>query len=178
MSLPVKNMRRWLLLAGVTLAGTVALLSIGAVFVGSLRPGGNAGRDLPEFNISGLQAGSYLLQDFPTASKKVTDRILILKDYESNIHVYALRVHDDKIVMPGREWWRWEGLCQTFGPDVEGETIKRDGLLRCKDVDIGQWALAEWRWTYAGRNLGRNTADLHVPPHSVGYKSVIIGKSE
>jgi hypothetical protein len=142
------------------LTRTVAVvLLLGAVFAAipfcsSLQPNANAGASIPRLSVASLEPGSFRLD-------RMSDQFafLLLKDHDSSLHLFWLRVgFDGNIVMP--QYHVWDGpSCTDFGPDVNGGRIIPGGAIRCHDPGQDKWH-SSLHWAYSGRRLGAGCCDL------------------
>lgn len=156
------------------IAGIAAIATILFPLLVSLQPSAKAGEGLPQIDISGLEAGTFIR--VPLMQNRWREEFLIMMDYDSSVYVYALPMMDDKVLMPDVEWWRAGGFCSNFGPELDGTRIKPDGVFRCHDEGWGAGQMPEWRWTYKGENLGSHTPDLVVPKFRIEAHYVVLGR--
>lgn len=162
----------------VTVAWSMSVLTLvifSIPFFSYFQPSASAGATLPHIDISHLRDGAYLeISDYGYI------KYLVLKDYSSNIHVYAVPMwsdRDHRVVLPDVSWWHFGGVCEKFGPDMQGELIRKGGAIRCQDFhQPPDLTASTLRWTYAGKDLSGYTDDMVVPKFKIENQYVIIGK--
>ena len=167
--------RRKLLVSLLTVTVVAGLLFVAKPFVWSLNPSANAGATLPHIDISDLEPGEYRYHN-SEGRGWLEVSWLIIRNYSGEIYVYAVPRHKGKYFMPDITWFRWGGLCDEFAPEVVNGKLKENGVSRCYDEGIGEWASGEWRWSLDGKNLGNYTSDMERTRFAVEGKHLIVGK--
>lgn len=150
---------------------------VGAVvpFVKSMNPSAAAGSALPHIDISSLKDGSFLVQKAPIRGYH-SAQCLVIRDHDSKLYVYSVPVREGQVILPDVDWWHWGGLCSAFGPEMEGDSIKKNGVIRCHDEHQSEYSDAEWRWSYNGKNLGKYTSAMETPKYMVIGKYVVLDR--
>jgi len=147
-------------------------------FIKALNPSANAGSMLPHINISNMKPGSFLIQKDPMQGY-FEAQYLVIRDYDETTYVYRVPMREGQVMLPDISWWRWGALCQNFGPDMEGDSIKPNGYIQCQDKDRPDMVKSskEWKWAYSGTNMGKYTSDMDVPKYTIESNYVVIGKT-
>ena len=154
----------------------IAIIGVSFPFFESMKPGANAGSTLPHIHIGNLKNGSFITYKDPIKSYWEASYI-ILKNHDSKIHVYIVPLRNNQVMLPDVRWWRWGSLCNNFGPDMEGNIIKKNGTIQCQDKNLPESWSTEWKWSYNGKNLGSYTDDLEKPKYKVEGQYVIVGRT-
>lgn len=158
--------RKSLLVITTSIFICIGVIYLSIVFASSLRPSARAEANRPHFNISELEIGTF--QNLNTES----DRYLVIKDYDSTLHVYWLPFRNDKVYLPDEMWFRAYYPCSNFGPEMNEERkIKKDGRIICHDTEN---FLPEHSWTYRGHNLGKYTEDMAPAKFRIDQSFLVI----
>lgn len=142
----------------IVLSGLVVIGIIMAAipFIRSMNPSARAEAALPYIDISALSGGSYVVEKIG-GKHYFEDSYLLLRDYDHQLYVYLLPIHDGKVLLPDIHWFRFGGLCEKFSPEIENGKLKKGGIIKCHDKLDNNWWAHEWRWSYDGKNLGKST---------------------
>jgi hypothetical protein len=100
--------------------------------------------------------------------------VMIIKDYDSVLHVYLLPLKNGLVQMPDIEWFHHFASCADFGPEIEGGQIVKGSLLECRALPEGV-SNQEWKWSIDGKNLGKYTENMMVPNYTIDGNYVVIG---
>lgn len=168
--------RRKTLVISFTILAIVGVIGAGVPFFQSMKPSAAAGSALPHIDISNLKDGSFLIQKV-LIKGQVESQCLVIRDHDSKLYVYIVPVRGGQVLLPDIYWRRWGGLCSNFGPEMEGDSIKKAGVIRCHDETLPEAWNAEWRWRYNGRNLGKYTKAMETPKYMIVGKYVVLGKT-
>jgi nitrogen fixation-related uncharacterized protein len=168
-------MRRTLIVATITIA-----LIGGGIFLwvlsDSMQPSQLADSKRSSHDISGLEPGGYLIEDFKQ-DKAQNMRVLILKDWSNELNVFLVPVESNLVQMPDIWWGRKAFLCREFGPDLreDGKVVK-DGRIRCHDSgDLEQWS-EQYAWEYSGKSNYEYAHDLIKPSYELVGSNVAINR--
>jgi len=162
----------------IAVTSTFTICGMGAIIYmlgSSLNPSAGAGSTLPRIDISGMEAGSFLVHETPYASQ-IAARYLALKDYDANLYIYRVLSSEQGVQMPDLDWKRWGGSCLDFGPELIEGSLVPGGNITCRDGNLSDWEISEWNWTYTGENLGKYTGNMEKLPFVVEGDYAIIGK--
>lgn len=169
--------RRKLLSLAVSLLSVTALALLTIPFVDMMMSDSAARSSVQKIEIGELKNGSFMIGTSPTSGYRRI-KYLIIRNFSGNIKVFTIPItHDGEVVLPDAKWGRPGGFCHNFGPDMDGSTIKREGVIKCQDdAPSGTWN-SEWRWSYSGKNLGKYTENLMIPKYKIESNLVVLGAS-
>lgn len=164
--------RLTIVLSGLVVIGMV----LAAIpFIRSMNPSARAEAALPYIDVSSLSPGSFSMEKME-GMHYFEDAYLLLRDYDQQLYVYLLSLHEGKVLLPDIHWFRFGGLCEKFSPEMENGKLKRGGTIKCHDKLDNNWWAQEWRWSYDGKNLGKSTDDLVKPKYSIKGDYLTIGR--
>lgn len=140
----------------------------------SMKPGERALLSLQHIDISGLDNGSFLIKNNQNQGYN-QEKYLVIRDHNAKLYVYVLPVNNNKVILPDVRWrWRRGPACSAFGPEMEGASIRKNGVIKCQDKNSGLSSFTEFHWTYDGNNSGRYTEDMIAQKHRVIENNIII----
>ncbi len=100
---------------------------------------------------------------------------LVIKDHNSKLYVYWLPVTNEGTLLPDVHWGRYGGYCQNFGPEMNGDFIKKDGVITCHD---SKELTEAFMWSYDGKNIGSYSHNKNMPiaKYTIDGEYLVLGK--
>lgn len=158
-----RNLQKLVVVIG--LAGLAAAL---ALFDFSRGPGEGTQPTHLQVDISELRPGSFIEEQLESS------QVFILRDFDSQLHVYVVPFRDGVYWLPEFDWSRPAVPCASFGPDNTDGKLDEEGAFRCWLPDYGEFFRREHSWSYAGKNLGYRTADMKIPNFEVNKDTIVL----
>lgn len=152
----------------------VGLTFIANAIASSMAPSEAANFARSQHDIAHLEPGEFLIEGF---SRDKTQRVLILRTWEGDVHVHLIPVHHGKtpIIEVNGTWGG--GFCRQIGPELtlDGK-LKRNGDIACHDPEAPQWGKQDWRWSYDGSPKSNWLASMDSPEIELRGNTVYINR--
>jgi len=169
-------MRKKILLTCTTVMLLAGIAFASSPFFLSMEPSAKAKAARSQHDISGLEAGDYILEPFDREGTW-DEMVLIIKDWDGTVYSYLAPSKDGKVVMPDR-WWGWGYYnCSDFGPDIQAnDKIKRSGFIKCHDADVPEWRNEDWEWSYNGESQRPWMDSMYSPGYEIKGRYLYINR--
>ena len=150
----------------------MAVIGVGFVavpFFGSLAPSERAESLVASINVRDMEPGTFTEADYHWW------RVFALRDYDGELHVFAVPYRDGQYWLPDPNWDRPFYPCDEFGPDNDQGRLLEDGLFRCQ-ANMYEWITesADFTWTYSGSNQGEFIEHMRAPEFSLSGPHIIV----
>ncbi len=153
----------------------IVIVAVLFVFAGSMKVSDKVLAERSQHDISKLQNGDYIFEKFRRNEDGA--RILILKDWDSNLYVHLVPLEQEKVPMPEPFWGFGYYHCKYFGPDHDvNHKLLKSGKIRCHDDEAPKWMVDDqWVWEYSGKAAaGSWSHDMISPKYEIKGNTVYI----